>query len=184
MTTVFIAGSISIKRLDASVKDRIDTIVASEFDVVVGDAKGVDSMVQAHLLEAGAKNVRIYCTGKRPRNNLGGWPVETVTSKASPGTREYYTAKDLRMAENADFGLMIWDRKSQGTLSNVLELNRRSKRSVVFIAPEKRFLNVVDRDTIEVLTNMVDRDTAAESNLEKPHRRRSKNQTAQTTMDL
>ena len=46
------------------------------------------------------------------------------------------------MAEVADFGLMIWDTKSTGTLSNVIELLVRKKKSVVFVNKEKLFKNV------------------------------------------
>lgn len=46
MTTVFIAGSINIKNLDPKVKERINNIVASDFEVVVGDAGGADTSIQ------------------------------------------------------------------------------------------------------------------------------------------
>ncbi len=36
------------------------------------------------------------------------------------------------MARNSDYGLMIWDCKSTGTLSNVIELLRDRKKTVVF----------------------------------------------------
>jgi hypothetical protein len=46
MTTVFIAGSISISRLDEKVQERINKIVSSDFNVVVGDADGADTSIQ------------------------------------------------------------------------------------------------------------------------------------------
>lgn len=48
------------------------------------------------------------------------------------------------MAKAADFGLMIWDAKSTGTLRNVLELLRRKKKSVVFVNNAKQFQTVAD----------------------------------------
>ncbi|MEG0118158.1 MAG: hypothetical protein RR748_08660 [Pseudomonas sp.] len=50
MTTVFIAGSINIKNLDPKVKERINNIVASDFEVVVGDAGGADTSIEEYLL--------------------------------------------------------------------------------------------------------------------------------------
>lgn len=47
MTNVFIAGSITIKQLDRKVRERIENIVASKFDVLVGDADGADKAIQA-----------------------------------------------------------------------------------------------------------------------------------------
>lgn len=64
MTTVFIAGSISISRLHAKVQERIHKIVSSNFNVVVGDADGADSSIQECLRNYQAKNVTVYCTGE------------------------------------------------------------------------------------------------------------------------
>jgi hypothetical protein len=77
-TTVFVAGSMNIKNLDSTVKDRIDKIVASDFEIVVGDADGADSSIQAHLFEKGASRTTVYCSGSKPRNNIGGWPFRVV----------------------------------------------------------------------------------------------------------
>lgn len=143
MTKVFIAGSITIKHLDPKVKDRIDKIVAAdELSVLVGDADGADSAIQAHLFNAGMYRTTVFCSGPKPRNNIGDWPVHVVTSRYAEGSRAFFTAKDLCMAEVADVGLMIWDAKSTGTLSNVLELLARKKKSVVFVNKAKAFKNV------------------------------------------
>jgi hypothetical protein len=151
MTTVFIAGSMNIKHLHAQVKERIDNIVASGFSVVVGDADGADASIQEYLSNARSTNTRVYCSGGSPRNNVGGWPVEAVTTDYAKGSRAYFTAKDLRMAEIADFGLMVWDTKSTGTLSNVIELLNYKKKSVVFVNKEKTFKNVTNVAQLEEL---------------------------------
>ncbi|WP_283190017.1 hypothetical protein [Pseudomonas sp. PMCC200344] len=78
MTTVFIAGSINIKHLDPKVKERINNIVDSEFDVVVGDAGGADTSIQEYLLSLARSKTTVYCSGVVPRNNLGEWPARTV----------------------------------------------------------------------------------------------------------
>lgn len=151
MTTVFIAGSRNIKHLDKLVKERINKILVSNFCVVMGDAKGADSSIQSYLFEHGADNAVIYCSGAQPRNNVGGWPIHKVKSKDSPGSRAFFTAKDVQMAEDADFGLMIWDTKSTGTLSNVIELLKRKKKTVVFINKSKDFKTISDVSHLEEL---------------------------------
>lgn len=151
MTTVFIAGSMNIKHLDPKVRERINNIVTSELDVVVGDADGADSSIQQYLLSLGSSKTTVYCSGSRPRNNAGNWPINVVETKHSEGTRAFFTAKDLVMAEIADFGLMIWDTKSTGTLSNVIELLERKKKSVVFINKEKAFKTVSTVEQFEAL---------------------------------
>ena len=151
MTTVFIAGSISISRLHEKVADRINKIVSSDFNVVVGDADGADTSIQECLQRYQARKVTVYCTGDSPRNNVAEWPVHRVVSKAKAGTRAYFTAKDLEMARHSDYGLMVWDCKSTGTLSNVIELLREKKKSVVFVNKNKDFVTVSDQNGLEHL---------------------------------
>lgn len=151
MTTVFIAGSISISHLHDKVRERIGKIVASDFNIVVGDADGADTSIQHCLSDHQAKNVLVYCTGDKPRNNVAAWPVHKVHSKARFGSRAYFTAKDLEMARSSDYGLMIWDSKSTGTLSNVIELLARNRKSVVFINKNKEFMTISGKADLDVL---------------------------------
>lgn len=151
MTTVFISGSMNIKRLDDAVLERIRNIIESHFSVVVGDAEGVDSAVQDYLRSNRATSVIVYCTGGEPRNNLGNWKTNNVFSSAKAGTRDFFTAKDLKMAEDCDYGLMVWDAKSSGTLSNAVELVRRGKMALVYITKAKEFVKVKDVSDIDNL---------------------------------
>ena len=93
----------------------------------------------------------MYCSGDRPRNNLGDWETHNVFPDAAPGTRAFFTGKDIEMAMAADYGLMIWDTKSTGTLSNVLELLSQKKKSVVFVNKNKEFVTVSDVVGLETL---------------------------------
>lgn len=154
-TKVFIAGSMNIKNLAPEVKKRIDNIVEQGFEVIVGDADGADTSVQWHLFNHGDSRATVFCSGPTPRNNVGGWPVETVATTHSEGSRAFFTAKDLRMAEVADYGLMIWDAKSTGTLSNVIELLCRDKKSVVFVNKEKMFRNIGTAEQLEELVGFM-----------------------------
>jgi predicted XRE-type DNA-binding protein len=158
MTTVFIAGSISISRLHEKVQERINKIVSSNFNVVVGDADGADTSIQHCLHEYRANNVTVFCSGDKPRNNVADWPVHRVYSKAKLGSRAYFTAKDLEMARTSDYGLMIWDCKSTGTLSNVIELLKGKKKSVVFVNKNKDFMTIADKAGLEYLLQLMSDD--------------------------
>lgn len=155
MTTVFIAGSISIKQLHPLFLERLNTIVTSDFDVVVGDADGADRSIQQALLERGARHVTVYCSGCEPRNNVGAWQVRTVSSSSSPGSRAFFTAKDIEMAKVADYGLMMWDAKSTGTLSNVIELLKRRRSSRVFVNKIQGFITASDVDGLKRLVSVM-----------------------------
>ncbi len=144
MYKIFISGSMRIKNLDKKVINRIDNIIESKYQVIVGDANGVDSSIQSYLQSKIVDSVTIYCTGSQPRNNHGKWRVKRVETDKKPGTRAYFTAKDISMADDCDYGLMIWDSKSTGTLSNVLELLGQNKPSLIFVNKQKKFYKIVN----------------------------------------
>lgn len=155
MTTVFISGSINIKDLDYKFKERLDNIIASKLDVVVGDASGADTAIQEYLAKAGHAFTTVYCSGSEVRNNIGNWPVCFIETHYSPGSRNFFTAKDIAMTNIADFGLMIWDLKSTGTLSNIIELLSQEKKSVVFINRIKTFKNVSSVENLESIVELM-----------------------------
>ena len=140
-----------IKRLDAKVLSRIDNILDKQFAVIVGDADGVDSSVQHYLNQHGAENVLVYCSDEKPRHNVGNWKSRRIETSEKPGTRAFYTAKDVAMAEDCDYGLMVWDSKSTGTLKNTMELLKRGKKSVVYVNKSKQFVTICDVGGLELL---------------------------------
>lgn len=144
-----------IKNINKSVIGRIENIVQENFTILIGDANGVDSSVQQILANIKYKNVKVYCTGNRPRNNIGKWDSMPVYSDHKPKTRLYFTAKDIKMATDCDFGLMVWDSKSTGTLSNVYELLKNKKTSVVFVNKLKQFFNVSNSTEFEKLVSVM-----------------------------
>ncbi|WP_425150934.1 hypothetical protein [Candidatus Binatus sp.] len=139
MTKVFIAGSRKISKLSVEVRQRLDEIVAKSLPVVIGDASGVDKSVQQYLHAKGYRAVEVFCSGTRCRNNVGDWPTVEVAVNSSRRDFDFYATKDVRMSDEASFGLMIWDGESAGTLMNVLRLINRNKSVVVFEAPKGRF---------------------------------------------
>ena len=155
MQTVFVSGSIRLKTLHPKVLERLQTIVDNDLEVIVGDANGADKAFQSELVGMDAKNVTVYCSGETPRNNMGNWPVEKIASAAKSGTREFYTEKDLSMSRKADFGMMLWDSKSTGTLRNVMEMCKQKKPSLVFINRKHAFLSVKDEDSFNSLLSVM-----------------------------
>lgn len=155
MFSVFIAGSITIRQLERRVQVRLMNILALDYKVLVGDAAGVDGAVQQFLREEGASKVVVYCTGKAPRTNRGGWAVHSVATGHVQGSRAYYQAKDVAMAQAASAGFMIWDGKSTGTLGNLLELLAWGKNSLVFLQKEKQFRKVCHVADLEALLGLM-----------------------------
>jgi len=142
MIKAFVGGSRKISRLNSEVHQKLDGLVAENLAIIVGDAPGVDKSVQQYLHARGYRDVEVFCSGDRCRNNLGNWPTRQVVVNSIRRDFDFYATKDLRMSEEASFGLMIWDGESAGTLMNVLRLIKQNKSVIVFQAPENRFVEL------------------------------------------
>jgi hypothetical protein len=142
MQYVFVAGSRSLSRLNAQVKERLDNILKQNFTVLVGDANGADKAVQRYLAQRSYQHVVIYCMDVC-RNNIGNWPVhEEKTAPGIPHDRQYYGIKDLAMAKDASCGFMIWDGTSKGTLTNIINLLEVQKKVLLYHSRKKLFFTV------------------------------------------
>src|SRR2546421_8998575 len=133
-TKVFIAGSRRLVRLSKDVKLRIDNIVDKGFTVFIGDANGVDRAVQQYLSSKNYDKVTVFCMEGGCRNNVGDWPTRIIA--APDGSRRdfsYYSTKDRAMVAETDYGLMLWDGKSRGTLRSIVDLVRQNKPVVVYV---------------------------------------------------
>jgi len=129
---VFISGSISIRKLPLLALEKINSIIAKNYRILIGDAKGVDLLVQEYLLMKKYENIIVYFTGENIRNNAGNWESNKITAdNDNKKGRERYVIKDKAMANDADFGLMIWDGKSRGTLGNIIEMKEQKKHFYV-----------------------------------------------------
>ncbi|MDQ9948646.1 MULTISPECIES: hypothetical protein [Acinetobacter] len=152
MKKIFIAGSISIKNLDESVTKRIDKMMHQGYEIILGDADGIDKAVQNYLSIQEYRNVIVYHSGMKVRNNLGNWPTKSIATKYRSGTRDFFTAKDIALANDADIGVMLWDKKSTGTLKNIIELIKQHKKVTVFLQQEKKFQRVYNVDEFLLIT--------------------------------
>lgn len=142
MKKVFFGGSRRLGRLTKQVRDRAANIIAEGLQVLVGDANGADKAIQKFFAEKGYTNVVVFFAGTVCRNNLGKWVTHPVKVDRSQRDFRFYAAKDLAMSEETDYGFMIWDGKSQGTVNNILNLLERGKKVVVYLSPQKEFLTL------------------------------------------
>jgi hypothetical protein len=156
MTTVFLSGSRKINRLNDSIRGRLRKIIDQEFDVIIGDANGADKVLQAYLAEAHYGKVVVYCAGSVCRNNVGDWPIKNIDVDVKLRGRDFYTQKDKAMALEADYGFVLWDGKSAGSINNVLELMKGGKAVVVYYGPEKAFHNLKQASDVQMLLRRCD----------------------------
>ncbi len=84
---IFVGGSIVVKALPRTVKNLFDYAMDHHVHFVIGDAPGVDTLVQSYLRAACYPHVTIYAM-RFARNNVGAWPVKT--HRAPPGVTEVH----------------------------------------------------------------------------------------------
>lgn len=142
MTTVFLSGSRRLSRLNQMIRSRLDNIIRQQYRVVIGDANGADKALQSHLSERNYRNVTVYCSGDRCRNNVGDWPTRKIEVDPGVKGREFYMAKDKAMANEADYGLILWDGESIGAFGNLIELAKRGSPTVVYLSTNQSFYQV------------------------------------------
>ena len=139
MTKIFFGGSRAASKLNKDVKYRIDNVIEKNYSILIGDANGADKAVQNYLFEKNYKNVVVYCMEMQCRNNIGFWEAKHVNAPSGKTGFDYYSIKDIEMAKEANYGFMIWDAKSKGTLNNIINLLKFEKKSLLYFYPDKKF---------------------------------------------
>lgn len=151
---IFIAGAKVIRCLDEAVIQKLDSIYQKGYDVLVGDCDGVDSSVQKYYAGLNYSKVTVYASNGIVRNCVGHWSVKAIYVSSKLKGFDYYQQKDIAMAEDADYGFMIWDGNSKGTLNNIVNLLFRNKKVLVYLAPYQKMISVKSFDDMDQLIKM------------------------------
>ena len=147
---IFISGSIEIKELNQEIKNSLDKIIENNYEVLVGDANGIDKLIQGYFNEKKYfENIKVFHIYEKCRNSLSNqFKTELVEykkleeylrknenekKKIEHSERKKQTFKDIKMAKEADFFFIIWDKKSEGTKNNILNGIRYNKKIKLFI---------------------------------------------------
>lgn len=148
---IFIAGPRAIKTLNTDVKNRIENIMKENFNIIVGDANGVDKQVQQFCFDKQYPMIKVFASNGKARNNIGQWEVNNVEVDPKVKGFDFYAAKDLEMVNMADYGFMIWNSKSKGTLNNIYNLVSLNKKVLVYLTSTKTFYVIKSLEEIELL---------------------------------
>lgn len=151
---VFIGGSRKISRLNDVIRTRLLNIINQGFTVLVGDANGADKAVQNYLYENKYNNVSVFCSGNKCRNNIGNWFTSNIDVPSSARGIKFYMIKDEKMSEEADYGFMLWDGNSAGTLNNVLNLLKQKKTALLYFSGNKKFYTISKPDDLKYILSL------------------------------
>lgn len=136
---VFIAGPRAINEIDTNVCMKLKNICEKKYDVLVGDAYGIDSSIQKFLSQKKYKKVTVFASKGMARNNYGNWKVEDVKVNDNVKGFDFYVQKDLTMVKNTDIGFMIWNGESKGTFNNIINLLKLEKEVILYYVPTRKF---------------------------------------------
>lgn len=154
MSSVFISGSIAVKIIPRDVETSINKIIEQNISILVGDADGMDTMVQNYCKKKNYKNVTVYSIYTSPRYKVPEFNKKYITvSTDSKKERERQKEKDAAMTNDSDYSLVIWDGKSKGSYQNILRAIESNKKVKVFLQSENRYLDAskVNNDEIEYI---------------------------------
>lgn len=130
---VFIAGSRHFSVFDEYTYKKLRSICDKGYAVLVGDCYGADTLVQRFFSEQKYRQVTVYASLGRVRNNAGNWMVKTIPIPKGIYGYRLYEFKDIEMANETDIGFMIWDGESRGTRNNIERLVNQRKPVLVHL---------------------------------------------------
>jgi hypothetical protein len=141
MSSVFISGSIAIKKLPQLVEMSLKKIIEQNIEVVVGDADGIDKTIQNYCKKMNYSNVTVYSIYSVPRNFIKGFKKKHISiSIDSKSEREKQRVKDEAMTIETDYSFIIWDGKSKGSYQNALRALDYQKKIRIYLNQNNTFL--------------------------------------------
>lgn len=115
--------------------------------------------MQAYLKNKEYPLVSVYASNGKARNNIGNWSIQKVDVDKKIKGFQFYSQKDLQMAIEVNYGFMIWNGKSKGTLNNIVNLLRQEKTALVYLVDRKEFITVDSFEKAEELVKGLDKKT-------------------------
>lgn len=117
MNALFISGSRSIQKLNSLTYNILDNVIKFKIPVLVGDACGVDYLVQKYFASKKYYDVKVFTILHYPRNLASSkFKVEVINTK----NKMKHYIKDNVMTKLCSSMLVIWDGKSKGSYYNII----------------------------------------------------------------
>lgn len=172
---IVLGGSRKLAYMPEEVMSRLETFMEKNAEFLVGDAPGIDSKFQEILKNSGYKKVTVLSSADQVRNNLGNWATRMIDSGLKSKSAARHTAKDRVMTDEAEAGVMIWDKESPGTLANVIALVKSGKTCLLYIAGDNELVEIETNSALEnLLCRYSEVGTEAEQRLNAYDRRTNK----------
>jgi hypothetical protein len=145
---VVLAGSRKLAFIPEPVISMLKDQIQAGDTFFIGDAPGVDTTFQKFMVRNNYENVEVFSSAGYVRNNIGKWQEHQIETTLKSKSNALHAFKDREMCKLADFGIMIWDQESAGTLSNAIDLLEQGKACLIYNAVDQEFVRF---ETIESL---------------------------------
>ena len=107
----------------------------------------------------GYQRVTVFASNGVARNNVGGWTIHSVPVESNMKGFDFYKQKDIAMANDADYGFMIWDGRSKGTLNNMINLLNQGKKVLLYLTAFNQMCWIEDLESLQKLVAQLPIDT-------------------------
>ncbi len=159
--SIFLGGSKIINRLDDSINEDLIEFMNLGHNILIGDSLGADFQMQKLLAENGYPFVTVYYSGDRPRFNFGNWKTKHVSSNKYLSDYERQKLKDNQMVLDSDFGYMLLQGQTKGTMANINKLLEENKSCYVMMHDKNgcydRVANIKTNDDLRYISRYYER---------------------------
>ncbi len=145
---IVLAGSRKLAFIPEPVISMLQDHIEAGDIFFIGDAPGMDTTFQQFMLRNEYASVEVFSSAGYVRNNIGKWQEHQIETTLKSKSNALHAFKDREMCKLADFGIMIWDQESAGTLSNAIDLLEQGKTCLIYNAVDQEFVRF---ETIETL---------------------------------
>lgn len=148
---IFISGSRTYEgNIPEVVLHKIDEHISKGDEFLIGDSKGIPQHIQKHLANLSYDKVIVYVSGgKTSRYNMGRWKEELCPVGTNSTKYSFYIEKDFIMAEDADFGIVVWDGESKAPFVNMVKLVFLGKTCDLYLLNEHRWIEIKTLDDLK-----------------------------------
>ena len=151
---VFIGGSRNITELDENIFRVLFGELNSNVHILVGDADGVDTEIQKFCKKYNYDHVTVFASNGRVRNNVGNFAVQNVIVDKGTYSKAFFAQKDIAMVDQADYGIVNWDGKSNGSLNQLHRMVKQNKPCRVYLTKDKRWVTIEGEYSIKGITSL------------------------------
>lgn len=111
--------------------------------ILVGDADGIDSLVQNYCSSLNYYNLVVYSISTIPRYQASSKFDTKYIETSQSIRRKRFQEKDKAMTIDSEFTFSIWDSKSQGSYANILRGLDNDKKIKLYLYNKKIFLDKI-----------------------------------------